>query len=136
MDWFKTIKNRFVVFRNDEDGSHTVEAVIWLPIFVLILALLINVSVIYNRQSMIIRVVQDANRAYSVGRFTNTREVELFIEQAIDNMTTNAVAATTLDSGVISTRVEIPATDLMPVDVFDAFRSATVTVSAQQYAEF
>lgn len=123
-------------YARDEDGSHTIEAVIWLPIFVIILALIINISVIYNRQAQIIRIVQDANRSYSVGRLTSTNEVRNAVLLAISGVAPNAVATSTETSGVITTRVDIPTTDLMPVDMFKILRSKTVTVTAQQYAEF
>ena len=128
--------NRLDRYIRDEDGSHTVEAVIWLPIFVIILMLIINISVIYNRQAQIIRIVQDTNRSYSVGRLTSTNEVQNAVLQAIKGVAPNAVATSSETSGVITTRVDIPTTDLMPVDMFSLLRGKTVTLSAQQYAEF
>lgn len=56
-------------FRRDERGSATIEAVLWLPMFVIFFVMIADVSLVFFRQTEVMRVVQDGNRALSVGRF-------------------------------------------------------------------
>ena len=56
-------------FRRDERGSATIEAVPWLPLFVIFFVMIADVSLVFFRQTEVLRVVQDGNRALSVGRF-------------------------------------------------------------------
>lgn len=120
----------------DEDGGQTIEAVIWLPVFVSMLVLTIDVSTIYNRQSEMLRIVQDANRAYSTGRLPDAAATETYIKEAIGSFATNSTVQTSYANGVISTRLTVPATDLMPIDSFVAFRDKNVVIATQQLAEF
>ena len=120
----------------DEDGAQTVEAVIWLPVFIMFLVLVIDVSTVFNRQSEILRIVQDANRSYATGRIQTTAETESFIAQAIGTLAENSTITTTLIDGIISTRLSIPADKLMPINSFPIFREKNVVVSNQQLAEF
>ena len=55
-----------------EEGSATVEVVLWIPFFLFLIALIADASLLFNRQAQMLRDVQNANRAYSVGRLTTT----------------------------------------------------------------
>ena len=55
-------------FFTNEEGSATIETVIWLPIFTILLTMIINLSMVFFSESQILRVVQDGNRAFSLGR--------------------------------------------------------------------
>lgn len=46
-----------------EDGTATIEAVIWLPLFLAAFTLVLDTAVIMHKQSYIMRAVQDGNRA-------------------------------------------------------------------------
>lgn len=124
-------------FLRDEEGSFTVEAVIWMPIFAIILALIFNISMIFFTQSQILRVVQDANRAFSLGRLDSTSATENYISSALSYLGTTITVNTTLDQGIISTVLNAPAVDLMPMSFMrDQFADIAVTVTAQHIVEF
>lgn len=135
LKWLRSPFRAVKSFSRDEDGSYTVEAVIWLPMFVFILALIINISMVFNRQAEIIRIVQDANRSYSVGRFKTTAEVENFVLTAIRGVSVNATATAAVTNGVVNTSVDIPLVDMLAFDIFPVFRTRTVNVEAQYYVE-
>mgnify|MGYP006945905477 CR=1 FL=1 len=83
------------------------------------------------------RVVQDANRALSLGRFDTELEVEAYILARLNHMDANFVVNTTISGGVITTQVSAPATDLMPLNLMtSAFNSIDVSVFAQQLVEY
>lgn len=63
-------------FLRAEQGASTIEFVIWVPVFALLLGLVADAALIYGGQARILRVVQDGNRAMSIGRVTDTNTLE------------------------------------------------------------
>lgn len=123
-------------FRKEESGSATVEAVLWLPLFVVVFVMIADVSFVFHRQSQMMRIVQDANRAFSVGRLSSEDETETFVTDALAGLSGSAVAVTTLDAGVISTRVQVPVTDLVAVGFFNFLSGYNIEVSSEHYLEY
>lgn len=60
---------RLLDFLRDEDGSHTVEFVIWVPLFVFFLAATIDASVLYLTHTEMWNVARDAARRMSTRQF-------------------------------------------------------------------
>jgi len=120
---------------SNESGAATVEFVLWLPVMMLLFGLVIDTSLIFGRQSQILRVVQDANRAVSIGRLRTEVEAEAMIVANIGNIAPNASAETTLSAGIITSLVTIPVSDLTATRMIDAFSNFNVTVTAQHLAE-
>ncbi len=123
-------------FRADEDGSTTVESVLWLPVFLVFFVLIADVSFVFHRQSQMLRAVQDGNRALSVGRLSSTDEVETFIENRLASMTNSAEVSTQLATGVIHTEVRVPVEHLTAVGMFDFLAQFDVGVTSQQFIEY
>ena len=75
-------------FLRAEQGASTIEFVIWVPVFALLLGLVADAALIYGGQARILRVVQDGNRAMSIGRVTdtNTLESQLDLERDYQRM--------------------------------------------------
>jgi len=73
---FKAALNRFA---RCEAGSYTIESVIWLPIYVFVLALMMNISMVFFNESQILRVVQDSNRSFAVGRISSLEAAEQYV---------------------------------------------------------
>lgn len=126
----------WTAFAHNEDGNGTIEAVIWIPTFVAVLLLVVDVSMIFNGQARLFRLVQDTNRALSVGRLHTADEAEESIVDALEKTTSNAAVETTIADGVITTRLTVPARDLDIVGYFSALRTAAVTVTSQHYVEY
>lgn len=124
-------------FIKSDDGGATIETVIWLPIFGLLLGLIMNVSILFFNESQILRFVQDGNRAFSLGRFERPEEVEAYILDKIAYLDATISIETIVSAGSVSTRLSAPATDLMlfPFSA-EAFQNVTVRVSAQQFIEY
>jgi Flp pilus assembly protein TadG len=130
-------RRRLCDFWQSDDGSATVESVIWFPIFALLLGLIMNISMVFFNESQILRVVQDGNRAFSLGRLSDAEAVETYVSEQLSYLE----AALTIDSrvsgGFITTTLSAPATDLMPFNfVAKAFQDVRVGVSAQHIIEF
>ncbi|MBC7141878.1 MAG: pilus assembly protein, partial [Rhodobacteraceae bacterium] len=79
MRCLRFLKGRFSRFSRCDDGAATVEAVLWLPLYVMLIALLADVSMMFHGQSRLLRIAQDANRNMSIGRLVSTADTEDFV---------------------------------------------------------
>lgn len=130
-------KNCFKAFIRSEDGNYTIETLIWLPIYVFILFLILNVSMIFFTQSQLLRVVQDSNRSFSVGRMTTLTAVEQYVIEKIAYLGATPTVTSQLVDGIIYTDLRMQATDLIPFSILHKFfAETTISVSAQQVVEF
>jgi Flp pilus assembly protein TadG len=119
-------------FVRAEEGSATIEALIWLVAFFGLLILVTDASLAFYGKAQAFRIVQDGNRAYSVGRLTTPTATQDWVKRAIAPVAPNATAASVLQGGVISTSLSIPMADLT---LFDSLGTGTVRVRAQHYVE-
>jgi Flp pilus assembly protein TadG len=128
---FRSVTRRL----SDDSGSATVEVVIWLPVIMLLFCLIVDTSVVFGDRSQILRVVQDVNRAVSIGHVRTLDDAEALIRADINNIAPNASVETTLSNGIISSTVTIPVSDLAVTNTIDIFKDFDVTVSAQHLSE-
>jgi Flp pilus assembly protein TadG len=128
-------KSRLERFCRSSYGGATIEAVLWMPIFVAILGLVADASIAFNRQALALRVVQDANRSMSVGRFTTEQQAEDFIVQRVRGFSPNATATTTVTAGIINSTVRLPAQDLRAIGLIPLLNGLALNVSAHHMAE-
>ncbi|MFD2741358.1 TadE/TadG family type IV pilus assembly protein [Sulfitobacter aestuarii] len=130
-------QRRVAHFWRNEDGSTTIETVIWLPIFMLLLGLIINVAMVFFNESQITRIVQDGNRAFSLGRLEDPKAVEDYIAERLAYLEATLTINSGRTGGVITTTLSTPATDLMPFKFMTtAFDSVRVGIRAQHIIEF
>ena len=129
------IIRRVSAFARMEHGSATIEAVMWTPVFVLLLGLLTDTSLIFGRQSEILRIVQDANRSLAVGHFQTIKEAQTYVGNKVAKFSRHSIVNVTIDHGIISTTVSMPATDLTITGLFDAFSGMTIAVASSQMSE-
>jgi len=123
-------------FHRTEDGSATVEAVLWLPFFVLTFVMIADTSFVFQRQAEIQRIVQDANRLYSVGFLHSESETVDWVKTALTPLSTGASVTATEDGGVIRTRALVPVEDLVAVGMFGFLSGYNIGVQTEQVIEF
>lgn len=133
--FIKMLRAGFGRFAIRQEGTATVEAVLWLPVFIFLFGLLSDTALLFGSQSRVLRVVQDANRAMSVGRFMTTADTENFIRTQISGLSPNAVVSTVVDKGMIYSRVTIPASDVMATGIVTAFADLNISVFAEHMSE-
>lgn len=119
-----------------EDGTATVEAVLWLPIFIMIFGLMVDTTMIFNGQAKVLRVIQDSNRNMSIGRFTTEIEVEDYIDAqlALLNISADTVEAVA-DANFVQTTVTVPADQFQLLGDFTSLLNLEVTVTAVHLLE-
>jgi Flp pilus assembly protein TadG len=105
------------------------------PVMAAMFGLVIDTALVFGGRSQILRVVQDVNRAVSIGLIRDLDEAQERVMNSIVSFAPEAVAETTVDGGVISTVVTLPMSDLTATGFVTAFKDFTVIVSAQHLAE-
>ncbi|MEX5726871.1 Flp pilus assembly protein TadG [Rhodovulum iodosum] len=123
-------------FAREDRGNATIESLMWMPIFLAAFVLVVDVSMIFNGQTMVLRTVQDANRNMSIGRLRTTEEVTAFIESGVAGFAPNARAESAIVSGAVISRVSVPASDLVATNWFNAFTNLDVTVQSEHLIEY
>lgn len=123
-------------FRRSEDGAATIEAVLWLPFFFMLFGALADVSMVFFNQSRLLRIVQDANRAMSVGRFTTDQQTQDYVISRVQGFSAHVSAITTVSpEGIITTVATVPIDDLDLFGVAGIFRDAKMRVQADHMME-
>lgn len=124
----------------DEKGSATIEAALWIPFFILLLALIADASFLFNRQAQMLRSVQDVNRAFSTGQIGSTAQVEAILAAQFAGTSQGVRVQSTLDSGtvpggIIRTSLSIPARDLVSIGIISGLTNLNITVVSAHYRE-
>ena len=123
-------------FLRREDGAVTVEAVLWLPIFIALFAMIVDVTMIMFGQAQALRVVQDANRLVSVGVLKSEEATRTFIQDRLSGLSANIDVQTGVTQGIITTNVTLPSRDLVASGLLNMFTTIPIVVAAQHRAEF
>lgn len=123
-------------FQKSEDGSFTLEAVIWMPIFAILLAITMNLSMVFYYESQMLRVAQDATRAFSLGRMTEA-EAETYVAERLAFIGADIDINTQQVGFVAQTIVSTNARELMPFELMSGpFDGVPIGVSTQYIIEF
>lgn len=128
----RAFPSRFV---NREDGTATVEAVLWFPIFIAVFGLMVDSAMIFHGQAKVLRVIQDGNRNFSIGRLTTEAETETYIEGVLADLNITATAQTTETAGVAYTVVTVQAAQLQILGYFSALTNLEIKVGAEHMIE-
>ncbi len=138
--------------RKSTDGSLTVEVVLWLPLVLMTVALIVDASMMFQGHTAASRILQDANRRVSVGWAgslvvqqdaaleaariqTLETNTEAYALSRLTVLSPRATVQTTIVSGVATTVVQMPASDLYIIGLISAFTAASVDVTSQFYLE-
>ena len=120
----------------DQSGAVTVETVLWMPLIFAVLYMIADVSLVFHRQSEILRQVQANNRAFATGRISRA-EVASNIKAAIRGFAPDAEVDTDFDTVVrtITTTVTVDAEDMMAVGAFGLLNGRQLSISASHLTE-
>lgn len=122
-------------FLKGETGSATVETVLWFPLFIAVFGLMLDVAMIFHGQAKVLRVVQDGNREYSIGRITTETAAETHIEGILAQIGIRGEATTTEVAGVAHTVVRVQANELQVLGYFTAFSNLQLSIAAEHMIE-
>lgn len=130
-------------FSRRDEGTATVEAVLWFPIFALIFGLMVDTAMIFHGQTKVLRVIQDGNRKMAVGYFkvkkgetaTEEEKTSAYIESVLSGLNINADATTTTVAGVAFTNVEVSASQFQLLGFFSTLMSLKLNVTSEHMLE-
>lgn len=134
-----THAKRFVL---GDEGSSTIEAVLWLPVFIGFFALVADASLLFFGQNKTYRIVQDANRLLSTGYITSTDEAEAealvagYVRTQLSDFAPNASVVSKIDLGQITTEVKVPGSDFVATGLLTAFMSLNIVSRSTHYIEY
>lgn len=131
----QSARRRISGFMQAEDGAVTIELVLWLPIFALLLGLIADTSLMFGGQAEALRIVQDANRSLSVGRIMSIEDAEAYVLEGVAPISPNATIDITIQHGVISSTLMMPASDITATGMFSGFDSLNLRITAQHMSE-
>ena len=122
-------------FLRKQNGAATVETVLWFPLFIAVFGLMLDVAMIFHGQAKVLRVVQDGNREYSIGRLTTRTEAENYVENVLAQIGIQGQATTTEIAGVAHTVVRVQANELQVLGYFSAFSNLQLSIAAEHMIE-
>jgi Flp pilus assembly protein TadG len=112
-----------------------------MPILLLLISLTADAALLFGAKANVLRVVQDANRAASIGRLGTdlgdmTTGARNYVRTNIGYMATNATITSQIVNGnVISTTVVIPSNDLIANGFLGRLTNINITINAQHLLE-
>lgn len=124
-------------FVRDQDGSVTVEFVLWFPIVMSLVLAMADVSVILFERSNTLRIVEDAHRMRSIGVLTSDEVTKTHIITKLGGAYTGAASVqSSVKAGVQTTVVILPIDNVDMLGIFTGLvGNATIAVRSQQFIE-
>ena len=123
-------------YRDDEDGSHTIEFVLWVPIFILILSLVVDVCFLFLAQSRMFDVASDATRQLAIGRKTPSEARQYAIDNAsFRGVTAGADASCGTTPGTCEVTITLPSRDVAVTGVLNFLATDNLTATVRQLEE-
>jgi len=123
-------------YRTSEEGSATIETLIWIPVFIWVLVMIINASLVLYQKNLTFRIVQDANRILSTGYMQTSAETQSYIANRIATFAPAATVLTAIDNGVVTSDVSYQVANLFMPHVVEDMLNITINVSAQHFMEY
>jgi hypothetical protein len=124
-------------FHRDQTGAVTVEAVLWMPFFLVLVFGIAELALVFHGQARALDVAQETNRGYSVGRFASTTDAADWAAFALSNFSNHIIVDTSLSDLIVTTVISIPAGDFAGNIGFLPFiQDFRIVVRDQQVVEF
>jgi Flp pilus assembly protein TadG len=114
-------------FSLDEDGSSSIEFLLWVPVMVLFLTMTTDATLLMHEQQNLYTAARDASRQVALGQKTDVEAQEELIERyGIDTLT----AEVAIENGFVTTTISVPFTEITRISGFfvDGNLSADVSM--------
>jgi Flp pilus assembly protein TadG len=122
-------------FASDERGSITAESVLWIPLFVVFISIIADVSLVLHAQAKAMRIAQDVNRHASTGFYDTDTQMETRAKSVLNAFSPNATVNSTIGNETVATTITLPTNDLFVVGFLGLFTNLSVTVSSLHMLE-
>lgn len=126
----RSFRHKLMSHFKAEDGTISVEAVLWMPVYVFFIALIVDTSMMLHSRSVALRIIEDANRHAVIGYLVDGTEVTTRVSTMMDRVSENAVIDVTWGTDDIETVVRMPASDLQPLGLISVFSDVEITITS------
>ena len=133
---YSRLMKRMKRFGRQEDGAMTIEACLWLPLFFFMFVGIADVALIFHGQARVLRIVQNENRLFSIGRHGSELATQEAILARLSTISTEASVVTQESGGLITSTVTIPTADLDVAGVIGPLASLNMTITSQHILEY
>lgn len=120
-------------FRKDADGSATIEFVIWLPLYVFILAMIADFSMVFMNQAKMWDAARDGARQIAFYRMT-AEEAEQHVASTLQNTAPN-IDVSASDGDEVVVHVSTPIADASPIGLISHLMSGTLVARVSMSKE-
>ena len=128
-------RTRILQFLRAENGTSTVEFVIWLPMLLIVVAFAADTAIIFTTKSEILQIIQDANRAAAVGRLSTAAATQAFVEDRLGALEDVSTVTSTFANGLVSTTVSVPTSEMTATGILGMVSNLTMSINAQHLLE-
>lgn len=129
-----SIQKTLAGFWEEEDGTASVDGIMWIIFFTGLLVFILDSSILYMNNTEVRRVTQDGSRLYVRGGFDDKANPEaaldLWVESNLSNLSANLNAVSSVNAdNQVTTLVTYPADDTDLVSgLFDYFGGFDINV--------
>lgn len=137
----KALKTRLAAFSRREDGGATMEAVLWIPMYLVFMALIFDGALIFHGQSKVQRMAQDMNRLAIAGYYddgvggVDTSAMKDAAEAVVQARYKDATASINADADSVQTFLTVPSKNIAVIGLLPALVPMSITVSAAHMRE-
>ena len=128
--FLSTSRRRIARCVRSEEGSISVEAVLWMPVYVFFIALIVDTSMMLHSRSVALRIIEDANRHAVIGYLVDGSEVSQRVSEQVQLISSNATVNVDWGTNDIETVVRMPASDLQALGLLSVMANLEITVSS------
>jgi len=124
-------------FKHDQNGGVSVEAVLWMPFFLVLIFGIAELALVFHGHSRALSIAQETNRGYSVGRFASTTDAANWAELAMSQYSDEIIVQTSRSDLIVTTEISIPAGDFAGnIGFLQFIQDFRILARDQQVVEF
>ena len=127
------IVQRLRAFRRNEEGTASVEAVLWFPLFGMLSSLLVDATVLFHGEAEIHRIVHDTNRRVSINSLQSQSDAVAFATSRLKSLGIKPKEVqVSIDSNgnYVATLVKVEAKTLQKFGTFSALMNLEIEVAS------
>lgn len=120
-------------WKRDETGSLTIEYCLWMPVFLAIIVLVLDTSILFAKHTSLMKLTSSITRQLSVGSLNDGDVTDYMVSEGYD--TADFTATVTRPGSEVRLAVEIEVSSLEAAGLYSRLGFEKLTVEAVQRDE-
>jgi len=121
-------------FSKDEDGAITIAFVLWVPVFVAILALTVDATTLFISQANMWSVARDTSRFMAVGLYSDA-EAEAYAAAQLPIWGAQSTIVASRNANFVTINLKVPIGDVAPFNISGIFTDGFLIAELSQRVE-